>query len=203
MYKALDSAKSLMDMGSDLLEDGITDVFRYVFRESGFKDLLTKPELDHLEGMGINVHPVFEDGYPTEDAYFTSAKGSEDGAFFTDYCFRVLELPHGRVLWMTADYDPSIEAINLQVSRYFRQAQFKVKYGMVQNGVLGAYLLGVYGSGLLLSKLGQWGIISHTWLAQSTGYQGYDGFKPSANVVQMNEGQWRGLDVDWDVVRGI
>ncbi|MFK4996492.1 hypothetical protein ACI39X_27495, partial [Klebsiella pneumoniae] len=60
------------------------------------------------------------------------------------------------------------------------------------------YLPGIYGPGSIcmkaIDKLG----LKYGWLSQSTGFPGYQEYKPKANIVQGKATVWHGIDIDLD-----
>lgn len=192
--KGLDTAQDLSAHGQQLVDGGFTYVCRYTFSVAhSSKDKLTHSEAVHLSRMGIYLVNVFEND-PTKPEYFSYSKGVSDGTAAFDYAFGVLGQPKGTPIYFTVDYDATEHDLQTHIIPYFKGLRTP-KYG---------YLLGVYGSGLVCRRLLEEGLVSFTWLAQSTGWAEYREYEQSGkwNLRQLWSTSWHGIDVDTDISNG-
>lgn len=189
MSRGIDSAKTLTDYGRELIADGYTFVIGYYFIASAFKDRLSLAQTSHFSSLGIWNLGIWEGGYPTSADYFTAAQGNFDGIHAAQQA-KDAGQPEVTPIYFAADYDSN----PADITPYARAFQEQVKAC--------GYTAGVYGNGVTCKVLYEAGIISHTWLSQSTGFQGYNDWKASANIVQGPEFNWRGFDVDGDTANG-
>jgi len=189
MSKGLDSAKSLIDYAGTLVQEGYTFAARYYFNASSFKDRLEAAEATHLSAQKVYLVSIWESGYPTSADYFTSGQGKSDGAHAAAQA-KAAGQPKGSPIYFAADYDSTPS----DIVSYATEFQTAVKAA--------GYLAGIYGNGVTCHLLKERGLVSYTWLSQSTGFQGYSAWKPHANIVQTAEFNWHGFDVDGDTASG-
>jgi hypothetical protein len=65
------------------------------------------------------------------------------------------------------------------------------------------FRVGVYGSGQTCRTLKTAGYCEFTWLAQSTGWSGYEDWEPHADIVQGPPTTLMGLGADSDTIRNL
>jgi len=145
-----------------------------------------------LKSVGISIFSIWEQGYPTSAAYFTATQGTSDAEAACNFAASI-QMPTQltKPIFAAVDYDASMADLEGPILAYFTAFHDVCKsYG---------YLTGVYGSGQTCQYLLGQGYVHTTWLAQSTGWTGYD---PSAGhaIVQGGETTVCGLDVDLDNV---
>lgn len=136
--------------------------------------MLTLPEACAVSNAGMKIVSIWENGSPTTLEYFSESKGwadAHDAAAF----FAALGQPKGTPIYFTVDGDLPWETggpLDLYVAGLL---------DVIDSG----YQLGLYGSGALCAAVSEnAGVPVMTWLAQSTGWSGYDAFKPKATIVQ-------------------
>lgn len=187
--KGLDSFNDLTNYVPQLKAEGFGFVCRYYFRSSAFKKVLTASEAKMIQDAGIGLVVVYENGTPTEASYFSASKGSTDASNALSCAQNAIQ-PKGTVIYFAVDGDvpPS------SVLSYFRALT-----PVVRNA---GFKVGVYGSGVVCSKLMELDLVDMTWLSQSSGWAGHKDWAPHADLVQGPVATWHGLDVDWDTAIG-
>lgn len=140
-----------------------------------------------LHSVGIKLWSIWEEGDPITPSYFTASKGKEDGLNASWYAEKIFQ-PAGTALFACFDYDSKVD----EVLAYAEAFHASVR----QNG----YLMGAYGNGVTLQYLLDHGFAHYTMLSQSTGFTGYEEFKPKADIVQGVGVTVDGLNCDWDTV---
>lgn len=187
--KGLDSAKSLVKVATQLVAKGYTWVARYYFKSSKFKDVLTKQEATALATAGLYVVAVYENGFPIKASYFTAAQGNTD-AMQAVRCAVAAGQPINTPIYFAVDYDSNPH----DIVDYFQS----IKPIMDANH----YSAGIYGNGVTIERLKSLGLVSHGWLSQSRGFQGYKAELPKADIVQTAETTVLGFDIDGDYANG-
>ena len=191
MAKGLDSPTSLLDVAHCLADDGYSFACRYYFQASSYKERLSAEEARALTDAGLYIVSIFESGYPTTAAYFNSTSAGNHWPVVRD-CMAQAGQPNGTVVGFAVDYDCTDPEI---LKPYFQTLR-------IQNRAAGEPIkLGVYGSGLVCQYLQGAGLVSHTWLAQSPGWE-RGGFNAADSIVQGKETTYRGRGVDLDMTSG-
>jgi peptidoglycan hydrolase-like protein with peptidoglycan-binding domain len=189
----MDTRTACGGFGGDISGAGIAFVARYYSNVSD--KTLTVAEAKELSGAGISIVAVYEDSNDAVD-FFSSAIGSSQAA-------RALELaasigqPAGTAIYFAVDFDPESDDIEGVISDYFRALQAAFAAAPTQ------YAVGVYGSGLTCRLIQSAGFATFTWLAQSTGFQEYSSFLPSAHIVQLfpSRNLTAGLSIDDNIAQ--
>ncbi|HXE63257.1 MAG TPA: glycoside hydrolase domain-containing protein [Bryobacteraceae bacterium] len=187
--KALDCYIDSTPHIAQLKSEGFGAVLRYIFHSSGFKVPLTHAEALALSKAGIRVATIWENGYPNQDSYFTNEAAHFDAGGAVAKASSIGQ-PKGSLIVFAYDGDISVDV----AVRYATIVHSDVKAG--------GYLASAYGSGAVLRRLSELGLIHDAgWLSQSKGFPGWADWKPDADVVQGSVGKWHGIDVDWDTVQ--
>ena len=176
----------------DFAKENYKAVALYYFRSSAFKEKLTPLIVKEICSQGLYIVSVWENGTPTNGGYFTYLKGTVDGANAYQEAEYVGQ-PKGTPIYFAADYDPNDNDLDA-IANYFLAARLQC--------LAHGYKVGAYGSGKLLAYLLSKHLVEYTWLAQSTGFAGYEDFKAQANIVQGPEHSAFGLDIDEDTSTG-
>lgn len=183
----VDAAPHIAELGAD----GYKAVFRYIFHSSAFKQMLTRSEAVALSAAGLRIGTIWENGTPTTDAYFTNTAAQFDASGAVARASAIGQ-PKGTEIAFAYDGDISVDV----AVRYGRIVHDRVKAA--------GYLATAYGSGAVLQRLTQLGLIhGNGWLSQSKGFPGWNTWQPKADVVQGPAGRWRGIDVDSDLVQDL
>lgn len=187
--KGLDSFNDLRPLIPGLKADGFSFVVRYLFSASKFKVRLTKEESDALVAAGLKVAVIFQNS-ADKPSYFTVACAQRDAA---DAVAQAKDAghPRGATIYFAADYD----ATGPELRSYFEIVAPAVRKA--------GYTVGVYTSGKACQYLKGLGLVDRTWLSQSTGYQGYQGWLSKADMAQGKAMTWRGIDIDLDTASGL
>jgi hypothetical protein len=173
-----------------LKSSGRSFVCRYYANSS--RKRLTVSEAKVLSSAGLKVVTVWEDGYPTKAAYFSYAKGVDDGASAYHDAMS-LGQPNGSAIYFAVDFDATAAEITGVISDYFRG--IADGFATISRGAPG-YLIGVYGSGLTCSSILTQGLVKYSWLALATGWQGYS--FGGWNIKQKPGEPVKGIPLDFD-----
>lgn len=188
MSKGFDTISDCTSHGGQINSAGYKFVARYYFSGiSHVKTKLTHAEAKHLSDMDISLVAVFENA-SDHAGYFSLGQGTLDGASAYSYAANTIHQPEGTPIYFTVDYDASEQDLQQRIIPYFkgvRQAR-------------GNYFVGVYGSGFVCRRLKELGLVSFTWLAQSTGFSESREYT-DWNIKQGNTTTLFGMDVDLDV----
>ena len=181
MNKGFDANTDLSPFANCLLEEGYSFVCRYYNINNPSKSL-TYAEANFLSSVGLGIVAVWENGFPTNRSYFSKIKGIYDGTAAYQYALGTIRQPESPI-YFAVDYDASKADVDGVISEYF-QGIIEAFNQIGQGAPL--YGIGVYGSGLVCKTLGESGLASSTWLAQSTGWQGSKTYK-AYNIKQLAE----------------
>ena len=163
---------------------------RYYSRTTTHPDkVLTRAEAQLISQSKIRIVTVYEDA-PTSGSYFSADRGAKDAAGALQQAAAAGQ-PEGSAIYFTVDYDapPSDHAA---IVAYFTA---------VASTIGSKYRVGVYGSGDICTLILDAGFAGLAWLAQSTGWSGYEAFT-RWNINQGPETSVCGLNSDLDVARG-
>lgn len=189
--RGFDCTQDLSSHGQQVLDGGYSFVIRYTFSGiSRAKTILTYREALHLSGMGIFLVNVFQNS-ADHAGYFTEDQGVKDGVSAFAYARSGLQQPIQTPVYFAVDYDASYDDLKHRIAPYFEGVRRS----------RGAYLVGVYGSGLVCRVLKELGLVSFTWLSQSIGFR-ESHLYVDWNMKQLPSGRFHGLSVDFDVSNG-
>lgn len=154
----LDSAMDLTLAAPALKASGYAFVGRYVIdQEDSHRPgkALTTVEAEAISRAGLRIVSLYETN-PTHASYFDRDQGDYDGARAFHNMENELGAPNGTPVYFTVDCDvaPAV------VIPYFQAI------GMYAP----ASVVGVYSSGAVCQALVDAGLVTYTWLAQSTGW---------------------------------
>ena len=157
--------------------------------------------ISELHSAGLKVWSIYERGFPTSDAYFSTARGTIDGNAAMAFAQSIVQ-PSGTQIYPAVDYDPDDSnpagpTINGPISAYMTAFQAAIQPA--------GYLASVYGSGRTCRILMANGLAQTGWLTQSTGFAEYRLFKPKAGIVQLPviNDNWDGDDIPDPTVVGL
>ena len=141
-------------------QQGIDFVIRYYSERTRLPEkVLTPGEAQALNAAGLKLAVVYQDR-ARKPADFSKTLGKRNGAFAGQYA-REVGQPEGSAIFFAVDYDAGPGDLN-KIIAYFKG----VKEALTNHPA------GVYGSGYICKKLRKEGLVSHTWLAASTGWRG-------------------------------
>jgi hypothetical protein len=134
---------------------------------------------------------IWENGDPTTDDYFTSERSEFDAAHIVPWALSTgITLDGYATVYVAADGDltPSIVlAYMIPIHKALKGAGLGV---------------GLYGSGAVCEAVKNAGYCSKTWLTNSHGFNGYEGWIHNADIVQFLPTNVNGLDIDHDSSNG-
>lgn len=177
--KAIDTAQDPRGRGRELQAAGIEAVLLYCRPDRASAETVAE-----FRGIGLKIGWCYEKGNPTTETWFSVEQGITDGNLCVQYA-SALALNPAETIFVAIDCDVDPQVI--------------MPYMIKWHGIVKAagYEVGVYGSGAVCAAVKAAGYCSATWLAQSTGWQAYDAWKPSADVIQGGPSIFEG---DWDEV---
>ena len=184
--RAFDVATDTTGKAHEILNEGYKAVGVYLR-----KDRCSKSMIDGLHSLVIKVFSIWESGYPTKASYFSIAKGHEDGANACHFAASIGQ-PKGTEIFTAFDFDASEQEIDGPCLDYMKAFRFEC-----QNA---GYVASAYGSGDLLSDYIRQGVCHSGFLAQSTGWGGYQAFTRQCSILQGPSETVIGLDVDLDTI---
>lgn len=185
MNRGFDTPGNGAKVAKQAKADGYVFIGAYYFISSGYKTLLTKSIAQGISNAGLYVVSIYENGYPTNAAYFTQHNANQDAQAAVSKALAATQ-PDGTYIYFVVDGDVDPDA----VTDYFKTVHSYVKAH--------GYLVGVYGSGAVCKRLTELGYVSLTWLSNAHGWQGFDEWLPHANIVQGSPTTYHGLDIDSD-----
>jgi hypothetical protein len=163
---------------------------RYYSRTTTHPDkVLKRAEAQLISQSRIQLVTVYEDA-PTSGSYFSADRGAKDAAGALQQAAAAGQ-PQGSAIYFTVDYDAPASD----------HAAIQAYFAAVASTIAGKYRVGVYGSGDICTLILGAGSAALAWLAQSTGWSGYDSFT-RWNINQGPETSVCGLNSDLDVARG-
>lgn len=175
-----------------VLEAGYSGVLRYLSPNSATfpTKQVTQAEVAVIHAAGMSVGFVYETN-GNAAAYFSANQGSYDVQRACGTA-DMLNIPKDVPLFFAVDFDASEDDLNGPVGDYFKA----IHAGMTANG----RLVGVYGSGLSCATLIGLGLAHYTWLAMSTGWSGYEGWKDKCSILQHVSTAVAGIACDTNTV---
>jgi hypothetical protein len=191
MPKGFDTPNSCTALAGNIKASGYDFVCRY-YSDNPRKNL-TAPEAAALSSAGLSIVAVWEDN-PTADAYFTHARGLDEGTR-AYYMALTVGQAAGSAIYFAVDYDPDPIVIGGAIADYFQG--ITDGFAAMARGGTPAYAVGIYGSGAVCGA----GLAAYGWLAQATGWRGTSGFT-GWNIQQGRGGTFLGIGVDLDDAAG-
>jgi hypothetical protein len=149
-----------------LREEGHEFVVRYYSETTAQPEkALTPGEAQALRAAGLRVAVVYQDrARGPED--FSRSDGLRDGRFACQYA-HLIGQPSSSTIFFAVDYDAA-PADMARINAYFRGVRDALAAGVAGGA---GYRVGVYGSGFVCRKLAEAGLVTHTWLAEATGWR--------------------------------
>ena len=167
----IDTPVSTTTRISCLKSEGVSTVIRYYnFRNSNVfpSKRLELPEAQALSANDIQIAVVFQQRQDRV-ADFNDSKGFDAGTTAFRHAQDKIRQPANSGIYFSVDFDASNSEITNSVIPYFRGVR---RAFIEQGGGNQQYRVGVYGSGLVSSRLTDAGLIQLTWLAMSRGFRG-------------------------------
>jgi len=163
MAKGFDTTENASKLAPLIKSQGYEFVGRYLSKSTW--KLITPAEAAALKAAGLGIVLVYEDG-PTSATYFSSGRGTSDATRAIAQA-SALGAPAGTAIYFAVDYDASGADIDGPIASYFHEVTATLGAAPT------AYQAGVYGSGKTCQAIGAAAGVAYTWLAQSTGWAGF------------------------------
>jgi hypothetical protein len=161
-------------------------------------DRCNKAMIDAIHANGLKVFSIFEHGQPTDPRYFSADQGKRDGQAAESFALQIGQ-PSKSWIFTAFDYDSSLADIDGCNWQYFQAFDAE----LAKSG----YQAGAYGNGVLCQTFQLRQQYNRRkfkgFLPGSTGFGGYRQYKTLAAIVQGQELEICGLDVDLDVIRDL
>ncbi|WP_051481803.1 glycoside hydrolase domain-containing protein [Paraburkholderia nodosa] len=173
MSTGIDTTQNCTAHASALRAAGYDFIGRYLSRSTW--KLIGAAEASALRAAGLNLVLVYEDG-PTAPSYFSFGRGQIDAQRAATQA-ALLGAQDATCIYFAVDYDASLADVNGCIGDYFKGVSAGLAGVAGTGGTTAAvphYLVGAYGSGRTCRALQQTGAAQYTWLAQSSGWAGYD-----------------------------
>lgn len=154
-------------------------------------DRTTPEEIQGLKSVGIKIFSIWEKGFPTAGKYFTAAQGAKDAAAALAFAAKIKQ-PSGTQIFACVDFDADWATDGAAISTYFDAFHHVIRAG--------GYLASVYGSGVVCAHIVGAGFAHSGFLAQSTGWAGFNDYKSKAAIVQGSTATVLHFDVDYDTI---
>jgi hypothetical protein len=190
--QGLDCAFDCRAFASEIGDAGAGFVGRYYRNAHSKWTPLTRNELDALHGANLKVAALWEWSSNSPE-YFSVSAGVDDGTSAYHQALKAGQAPNTPI-YFAVDYDAGEEIVG-SIADYFRGVHAGYK-AIAQQGP-STFLVGVYGSGRTCEWLLKHQLVTHTWLAMSSKWSGYDTFK-AWNIHQHNKNPVLSFDHDWD-----
>jgi hypothetical protein len=187
------STNTLSQLGSG----GVTTVIRY-YNHSNSTTLpqkcLTTTEAQAVVGKGMRLAVTFQQRQ-NQVGDFTYQAGELAGKRAFNYASSTIGQPKNSTIYFSVDHDLYKASELSAVAAFFEGVRDAFA---TEAGPGPCYAVGVYGSGTVLEYLRSKHLAAYFWLAQSTGWSGYQLFKNSDNwhLLQGPQQNLYGLDVD-------
>jgi hypothetical protein len=200
MTRIIDVAYPCERYALGLRRAGVETVIRYYSRDSvpSAAKRLHLPEAVALAAAGLRIGIVYEGRRGNDIDYFDHGVGVDDGAYARMYAQHTIGQPAGSTIYFGIDTDADPrkgkDEINKRVVPYFEG----IAKAFARNSDGLDYVVGVYGSGAVCQALLDAGLVKMTWLAQSTGWAGYQKFLASRqwNMLQAMDTMIAGVKCD-------
>jgi peptidoglycan L-alanyl-D-glutamate endopeptidase CwlK len=194
-FPIIDASSNAKASSACLKTSGIHTVIRYYARDPAQAwKRLAKAEADAVIAAGLRLAIVHENDRNLSS--FSYAAGLLDGEYACKYGGETIGQPNNSAIYYAVDFDylPGSSVFAKHILPYFEGVTAAV------NAAGSPYRIGVYGSGFTCKILLDNGLVSLAWLAQSTGWSGYQQFKASKRwaLLQHAETTLCGIGIDYD-----
>lgn len=197
LLRGLDAPVNLTNKASCLRQKGFAFAIRYYNLQNSTvfpEKCLTLPEARALVKAGFQLGVVFQQRN-NKAAFFDRETGRRHGARAHDLAANRINQPAGSGIYFAVDFDATPAQVNGVITQYFKGVKEALSDA---NGGSPRFEIGVYGSGLTCRKLLEQGLVSLTWLTQSTGFNGSKEFAQQKrfNLIQFLDKTICGIDLD-------
>ncbi|MBV8275371.1 MAG: DUF1906 domain-containing protein [Verrucomicrobia bacterium] len=184
MSKGISTDQNVANIGACLRGEGVEFVFRY-YSAAAWKRMEV-PEAAALSQAGLKLAVVYEDGPIAGQTrgYFTAARGMRHAQNAYEFASDVIHQPRGSAIYFAVDFDYTNTTDLQGVADYFTAVRDTILQQSSSGGQLD-YEVGVYGSGSVCSMVKEGkNLAKYSWLAESTGWDGYSDYKNKCDVLQ-------------------
>jgi hypothetical protein len=170
LLKGFDANRDCGKLIDKIVAGKVDFVARYYSHNSAKN--LSFSEARLLSGAGLKIVAVWE-AQGDKAASFSHASGVDDGTSAYNMAISIGQA-RGTPIYFAVDFDAPQAVVAGPIHDYFQG----VADGFASIGHNDpAYTVGVYGSGLVCSRLKQLSLVTHTWLSQSMGWAGSRDFQ--------------------------
>ena len=185
MADIIDASAPCGSMAGFLKGQGIKTVFRYYSRDTIHNEKrLSGAEAQALAAAGLRIGVVHEARRGDDVSAFSRDLGSQDSVYASNYAATVVGQAAGSAIYFAVDFDATPDQIQNVILPYFRG----VGDGMSSAGPP-AHKVGVYGSDATCKAVLDANLAEFAWLAQSTGWAGFDQFLQSGKWTMRQHAQ--------------
>ncbi|MDB5451974.1 MAG: hypothetical protein JWO33_552, partial [Caulobacteraceae bacterium] len=198
MTEIIDVSYSCGDKAAALALAGVRTIVRYYSRDTiRPSKRLSAAEASLHAAAGLRLCIVHEGRHGDVATNFDRACGVADAQYVLAYGADVIGQPSGSAIYFGVDFDASRTEIRDRVLPYFQG----VADAIAQAPSASRYRVGVYGSGATCKAVLDAGLAELAWLAQSTGWSGYDAFDRSQRwaMKQAMSAKIAGVECDPDM----
>jgi len=190
----IDCANDCSKLGASIKAAGAGFVGRYYRTAHSRYDALTFAEVKSLSTAGLDVVALWESASDKAD-HFAYSSGVDEGT--SAYRQALLSgQPRGTPIYFAVDFDASSTQIAGPILDYFKGIADGFN---TISGNAPAFKVGVYGSGLVCAWLKNHNLVTHTWLAMSRKWAGFN--YSDWNIKQGAALPGLGFDHDSDTAR--
>jgi Domain of unknown function (DUF1906)/LysM domain len=196
--RGIDAAVNLTTKASCLKSHGFDFAIRYYNVHNSHQlpeKRLILSEAQALVRAGLQLGVVFEQGITP--ATFNHASGIAHAGVAHDLATNQIGQPADSGIYFAVDFDATPGQVASIIAPYFEG----VRDGLANaNGGTPKYQIGIYGSGLVCGTLLDDGLVTLTWLSQSTGFPGSKQFAKDKryNLIQFMPQTVCSTDLDPD-----
>lgn len=149
-----------------LRQSGVSTVIRY-YASTNRPKTLTPEEAKVISAEGFGILPVFQDS-SRDISHFSKDIGTRNAKSAKAFAESVGQPADvGSAIFFAVDQDYTTAQIDGPILAYFKAVRAEID---------GAFAIGAYGSGALLSKLQHEGLIDLAWISMSRGFLGTEAY---------------------------
>lgn len=190
-YSGIDTTSNITNLASTIYASGYRFAIRYYSLPANSKRT-SLSELTAIGNAGLKRIVVYQNLHNSYSK-FNPTIAANDAADALSQAVSYGQ-PTGSIIYFSVDFDATATQIAGNITSHFQ---------VLSNTINPAgYGVGVYGSGLVCSTLFNNGYVSHTWLAMSTSWAGYNSFS-TWNIKQLQATTVAGVACDTDTANSL
>jgi hypothetical protein len=179
MATVFDTTHDCSKSATCLKQQGYTTIMRYYCRPDLNWKRMGQKEAVAIARAGVALAAVYQNRQ-NQPSDFSESKGEASGKEAYDYAENVIFQPADSAIYFSADFDPSEAVVRDNIVAFFKGIQKAFKAAADDGKPI--YQVGIYGSGRTCRILMEEGLVTYTWITQSTGFAEYKKF--------LNSGKW-------------